>query len=218
MTILLTGFNPFGELKANPSELIVEELDKRAKLSGRWQLASAILKTEYVAAENAIRQLLRDIRPQAWLGLGVAGGTNRIQLERVALNLDDTDAPDNAGESRSNQPIISGAVDVYRSSLPLRQMRDALESRSIPVSYSNHAGTYICNHVFYIAMHEIQQLPQPAKGGFMHVPQTAGDAEMGCSSGLSLLTMIEAVECCLDIVQDHITGLTAAGSAVQSYK
>ena len=37
-------------------------------------------------------------------------------------------------------------------------MLRALKGRDIPAVISNHAGAYVCNHVFYTARHEIERL------------------------------------------------------------
>jgi pyroglutamyl-peptidase len=204
MKILLTGFNPFGKLVINPSELIVQIIENRAKSNGLSDVITSVLKTEYTAAEHGIHALLSDIRPQACICLGVAEGSQSIRLERIALNIDDTDAPDNAGELRCDQRIVPNGPDVYQSTLPLSHIRDALQSRGIPVTLSNHAGTYICNHVFYTSLHLIRQLGMKTKCGFIHVPLISEEIGMPSSdaSGLPLETMVEAIECCLNIVRE----------------
>ncbi|HEX8196698.1 MAG TPA: hypothetical protein VF571_10965 [Pyrinomonadaceae bacterium] len=216
MKILLTGFNPFGELKINPSQLIVQEIKNRSK-SGDYVVIPSVLKTEYDAAENKIRKLLREIRPDACVCLGLAMGGSSIQLERIALNLDDTDSPDNAGELRCDRPIIADGPDIYRSTLPLNLIHEALRNCGIPTHYSNHAGTYICNHVFYTAIHEIQRLGINAKCGFIHVPFISKDTQepIRFSAGLPLEMMIEAIECCLDIISKDIAASTKSNDASQ---
>ena len=204
MSILLTGFNPFAGLETNPSQLIVTAIEDRAKRHGYDDVISSVLKTEYQAAEYKIRQLLREIQPLAWIGLGVAMGSGSIQLEREAANLDDTDMPDNSGDLRLKQPIIPNGPDIYRSTLPLLKMHDALKSRGIPSQYSNNAGAYICNHVFYTAIHEVNQLGLDAKCGFIHVPLMSLDTEKPTShsSGLPLQMMVEGIECCISVLRD----------------
>jgi pyroglutamyl-peptidase len=49
-------------------------------------------------------------------------------------------------------------------------MRDALVARGIPCTVSNHAGAYVCNHVFYVARDGIERLSLPTLCGFIHVP------------------------------------------------
>ena len=73
-------------------------------------------------------------------------------------------------------------------------MLAALRSASVPSAITNHAGTFVCNHVFYSALHEAEQAGLPTRCGFLHLPALATTETSG---GLPLGTMIDAVECCL---------------------
>ena len=201
MKILLTGFEPFGEVRVNPSEQIVRRIAALARSRGDDDLVTEILPTEFAAAEKRIRQLIRKLRPAAVLCLGVAPQRNKISLERVALNLDDDSLPDNAGRRRAGRRIIVRGPAAYWSTLPLDRIRKQLERRNIPVSYSNHAGTYLCNHVFYVARHEVERTGNRARCGFIHVPPVRKRSKGTKQRGIPLSTMVEAVECCLEVLR-----------------
>ena len=70
MKILLTGFNAFGTVKVNPSQLIVEHF--AANPPDGIDLITEVLPTEFEAAGNRIRALIRQHLPDAVLCLGVA--------------------------------------------------------------------------------------------------------------------------------------------------
>jgi pyroglutamyl-peptidase len=163
MKILLTGFEPYGVVEVNPSEQVVRRIAARARARGQNNLYTEILPTEFVAAGKRIRQLIRKLRPGAVLCLGVAPSRDKISLERIALNLNDDPLPDNAGRVRAGRRIVPGGPVAYWSTLPLERIRKQLEKRGVPVSYSNHAGTYLCNHVFYVARHEIERTRSRAR-------------------------------------------------------
>ncbi len=201
MKILLTGFEPFGAVRVNPSEQIVRRIGEQARASGNADLRAEVLPTEFAAAERRIRKLIRTLRPEAVLCLGVAPHRCKISLERVALNLDDDALPDNAGRRRSGRRIVPRGPAAYWSTLPLERFRKQLERRSIPVSYSNHAGTYLCNHVFYVARHEIERMATGVPCGFVHVPPSRTRAKKGKPRSMALSTMVEAVECCLEALR-----------------
>jgi pyroglutamyl-peptidase len=205
MKILLTGFNRFGNLESNPSQLVVEEMARRAETRQWAELVTEVLPTEFAGAGNRIAELIRRLRPDWIICLGVAQGIPGIHLERVALNLDDTEAPDNAGAAHQGKRIVEEGPLAYGSTLPLEEMVELLKRRGIPAAISNHAGTYVCNHVFYLARHEVQVLGCDARCGFMHLP---GIAEMGGTNihskpGLRLERMFEAVECCIEFARKH---------------
>ena len=117
----------------------------------------------------------------------------------MALNLDDGGMPDNAGVSRTGQRIVPDGPLEYQSTLPLVQMREALRQRGIPAVISNHAGTYVCNHVFYLARHEVERLGIGSLCGFIHIPQMSENRGALPMFGLALDVMMEAVECCLKV-------------------
>jgi len=192
--IILTGFMPFGGLAANPSQLIVERLAARSLYA---HLVTVILPVEYYHAGWYIRDLIQTHLPDAVLCLGLAQRRNTIHLERVALNLDDAAVPDNAGDLASGRVIDPDGPPAYWSTLPLEVMLSSLQARHIPAAISNHAGTYVCNHVFYAARRQLDCARSESPCGFIHVPPIRENDD---STGLPLTTMIEAVECCLDVL------------------
>ena len=205
MKILLTGFDRFGDLANNPSQAIVEDIGRRAEELGLSELTTEVLPVEYAEAERRMVELIRTIRPGLTVCLGVAAGAEAIRLERVALNLDDTPMADNTGVARAGRLIRPDAPVAYWSTLPIEKMASALQRRGIPVSISNHAGAYLCNHVFYVARHEVERLRLDAPCGFIHVPDMVEPARPRSKSapGLPLGTMVEAIEICLAVAQVH---------------
>jgi len=193
MKILLTGFNPFGTNAVNPSQLIVQTLADRAYDS--FDLITAVLRTEFAAAGAAVVRLIEDVEPDAVVMLGLAGGRSVISLERVAINLNDASIPDNAGDQAQGRLIAADDAPVaYWSTLPLDAMFAAVQERAIPVGYSNHAGAFVCNHVFYSARHAIEQAGLALPCGFIHVPPLAESPD---TAGLPLATLVDGIEACL---------------------
>ncbi|MBI4443992.1 MAG: hypothetical protein HY649_11550 [Acidobacteria bacterium] len=196
--ILLTGFEAFGGLRVNPSEKIVRRIAERSRRKGESDLFVAVLPTEYTRAARKIRQLIRRLRPSAVLCLGVARSRTTINLERVALNLDDDPLPDNAGRVYAGRPIARAGPLAFASTLPLQRMLGALRRRGISAAISNHAGSFVCNHVFYVARSEVRQLGREIPCGLIHVPAMTGSRG---SPGLPLHKMVEAIECCLEVLR-----------------
>ncbi len=191
--ILLTGFNPFGKLEANPSQLIVEGIAER----GHPGIVAEVLPTEYRRAGERIKSLIQAYQPEAIICLGVAQSRNVISLERLAVNLDDSGKPDNAGMYIFGKTIVPDGPRIYHSTLPLTHMYVTLQQQGIPVVFSHDAGRFVCNHVFYVARHELEQLGHDAACGFIHLPGIRDDEN---PDGLPLDTMEEAIECCLNVL------------------
>lgn len=188
MGALVTGFTTFGEHEVNPSRLIVEALAQR-----RSDIRTAVLPVEYRISGELICDLIRQYQPDAVIMLGLAARRSAINLERFALNIDDASLPDNAGEIRNGQMIVEDGPAAYVSTLPLDAMRSALATYDVPVVISNHAGAYLCNHVFYVVRHYLEQTGLHIPCGFIHIP---GIGE----TGLPLVTMINAIDGCLQIL------------------
>ncbi len=174
-TLLVTGFDPFGSFALNPSELIATALHGRR--IGSCRVIAQVLPTAFAAAEARVRQLIRDRRPAAVLGLGLGAGLNALTIEMVALNADHADVPDNAGEMRRIRAIVPGGPLAYAGTLPVRPIVERLGRLDIPSHISFHAGTFVCNHVFYVCCHEIAVLGLKAACGFVHLPLIAEQPE-----------------------------------------
>jgi pyroglutamyl-peptidase len=174
MHVLLTGFEPFGELPFNPSALIVGQIRNGAPLPGVRKLTGEILPTAYDRAGALIERRLDALRPDLLLAIGVAESRAELNLERVALNLDDADKPDNAGVLRSGQAIAADGPIARRTMLDLAPLADALRRAGFSAKVSNHAGAFVCNHTYYCALGAIERMRLPTRCLFLHVPM-AGD-------------------------------------------
>jgi len=192
MKVLLTGFESFAGVAVNPSQQVVEHLAGQA-VHPEIKLITAVLPVEYDASGKQLLKLIHTHQPDGIIMLGVARERRMISLERVALNIDDSPTPDNANVYRDGFPIIWQTSPIaYLSTLPIIPMQEALQQSGIPSHISNHAGTYVCNHVFYIASHEYERMNQYIPLGFIHLPPVSQD--------YPLEMMIGGVEICLNVL------------------
>lgn len=196
-TLLLTGFEPFGDdpgaLSLNPSAAIANTL--HGQQFGHWRVAGHVLPCEYGRSARVLKTLIREYEPQAVVCLGQAGGRSAISIERVAINWDEADLPDNAGILRSGQPILKTAPAAYFSTLPIHAIQAALFKQSIPAELSSSAGQFVCNHVFFSLMHAISKAGIPA--GFIHVPYLPEQAKQvsKATPAMSLNQMLSGISC-----------------------
>ena len=185
--ILATAFNPFGSAETNASEVLLHALENDLSV------VRVVLPTQYNAAGIQIVRLIRDLRPEAVVSFGVADGPTAVRMERIAKNWDGTRSPDNAGDLRIGQVIVSGAPETYQATLPYDAMRSALEARDIPHVVSDDAGGYVCNHAFFRARHEIAESGCAIPCGFIHVPPIGGPQEFA--------KLLEAMRICIDVAR-----------------
>jgi len=151
MAVLITGFVPWGTHRVNPSGEIAREL------------GGHLLPVDFDQAPKELRRLIRQNRPDAVLMMGLAAGRKTISLEAVALNVEHHD--EKGKDRRWQRQIRRGGPLALRSTLPLERIYDRLRKARVPVSVSHHAGTYVCNRVFYEGL---SACAVPC--GFVHVP------------------------------------------------
>lgn len=165
-TLLLTGFEPFGGEKTNPSLEAVKKLDgysvgdivvKSMELPVSWERVTQIL-------ESAISRH----SPSFIISVGQAGSRAKIALERIGINI--AFGKDNYEVSRNGEPIVPGAPDGYFSSLPVIPLVDAMNKAGIPAYVSNTAGAYLCNYTLYMLEHIIRTQNLPLQATFIHIP------------------------------------------------
>lgn len=167
-TVLLTGFEPFGGESVNPSWEAVRRLDGWAEAD--FCIVARRLPCAFGAAAAALRQHMDAHRPDCVIAVGQAGGTTEIRVERVALNLDDAPIPDNAGRQPVDEAIAMDAPLAYLSTLPVKAIVQALRAGGIPATVSLSAGTFVCNHVLFAALHHARSERQEVRAGFIHTP------------------------------------------------
>lgn len=164
MPIVVTGFEPFGSHSSNPSGLLVQ------RLSGRPEVVTEVLPTSYERAGQRVEALLREHAPSAVLMLGLSARARCLVLERRALNWDDSTATDNDGQRRSGFPIAPQGPRSYASTLPLDRFAALASEAGVQIEFSDDAGGFVCNHVYYRAAHTIEQSALGTRSGFVHLP------------------------------------------------
>lgn len=203
--ILLTGFEPFGGESVNPSREIVRALD--GKSIARHRVFGAVLPVTFAAARPTLEALLEQHRPALVIALGQAGGRSEMSLERIAVNLIDARIADNEGVQPIDIAVIEEAPGAYFSTLPVKAIAQHLRQLGIPVATSLSAGSFVCNHVFFLLAHLISTRHRRARGGFIHVPWLPEQAARHAGqASMALETMIAgvraAIECAISTNDD----------------
>ncbi|WP_265554372.1 pyroglutamyl-peptidase I [Serratia grimesii] len=165
--VLITGFEPFGGERVNPSWEVVKQLNDM-ELAGARIIARQ-LPCVFGAALETLNAAIDEVQPVMVLAIGQAGGRTDITLERVAINIDDARIPDNQGQQPIDEAIVASGPAAYFSTLPIKAMVNSMREAGIPASVSQTAGTYVCNHVMYGLLHRLSD-QQAIKGGFIHIP------------------------------------------------
>jgi pyroglutamyl-peptidase len=166
MSVLITGFEPFGGEAINPSWEVARALHGQV-LAGQ-QVEAACLPTEFERAPAVLAEALARLRPRLVIALGQASGRAEVSIERVAVNLIDARIADNAGLRPHDAPVCPGAPAAYFSTLPVKALRDGLRAAGHPAGLSLSAGAFVCNQVFFELQRRLEG--QGAMSGFIHLP------------------------------------------------
>lgn len=200
MKILLTGFEPFDGSDMNPSQQVSQALHEQVIAGAK--ILSAILPVDWQRAPEALTRVLEANPPDAVVCLGEASGRAAISIERVAINLLDFRIPDNSGARITDQPVISQAPAAYFSTLPVREMLEAIQQCGVPAELSLSAGTYLCNQVMYTLLHRLAECKRAIPAGFIHLPslpqQAAARGQRQPS--MSLETQIQGLRAALEVI------------------
>ena len=165
--ILVTGFDPFGGEKINPS---IEAVKRLPDEIGGARIVRKEIPTTRFGAMRAVEEAIICDDPDVIISVGQAGGRDRITVERIGINVDDYRIPDNDGNQPVDEPVAEDGPAAYFVTLPIKQMVQRITERGIPATVSNTAGTFVCNHVIYGTRHLIETKYPGKKSGFIHIP------------------------------------------------
>ncbi len=197
MKVLVTGFEPFGGEKINPSweavKALPDELDGATLMKVR-------LPVSFKGVREILPRLIVKERPDIVLLTGQAGGRPNVTVERVAINVMDSEVPDNDGFKPEDEPVFEGAPDAYFATIPVKAVVRALRRAGIPAGVSNTAGTYVCNTAMFTALHTIAVSGMESKAGFIHVPFSHAQALEKPRPSMAQETINEAVRTALETV------------------
>jgi pyroglutamyl-peptidase len=168
--ILLTGFGPFPGIVDNPSARLVETLAGARSFAPRdCELSVEVLPTEWGAVGTLVPRLLKSLQPHVTIHFGVSRQARSLRIERSAHNriLPRVDA---AGVLPSRRTIHSGGPARLDSAVHAPHLAAKLREGGLPAIGSAHAGSYLCNFLYYHSLSwAMRQAPAPHML-FVHIP------------------------------------------------
>lgn len=198
MKIIVTGFDPFGGEKINPSIECVKALPEVEGV----ELIRLELPTVFKESAKRLNEVINEVKPDAVLSVGQAGGRPGITMERIAINVDDARIPDNISQQPIDETIQTKGAAAYFSTLPIKRIVKAIREAGISAEVSNSAGTFVCNHIMYQALFAATKANKPFKAGFMHIPfipeQTTD------KPSLPLEESTKALQIAIEIIRDYL--------------
>ena len=195
MKVLITGFDPFNGETINPAFEAI-------KLLPNTILDVDIIKLEiptvFKKSMEYIEKIIENVNPDVIILVGQAGGRSSITVERVAINIDDTNIKDNEGNMPIDIKIKEDGENAYFSNLPIKKKKKKMINNNIPANISNDAGTFVCNHVMYGTLYLINKKYNNIKSCFIHVPYIPNQvlAKNNIPS-MSLVDISKGLEICI---------------------
>lgn len=213
MKILVTAFDPFGGESINPALEAVKLM--KDKIDGA-EIVKLEIPTVFRKSIDKVAEAIIKENPDVVLSIGQAGGRFEVTPERVAINVDDARIPDNEGNQPIDGPIYEDGAPAYFATLPVKAMVEAIRSAGLPASLSNSAGTFVCNHIMYGVLYQIEKMGKNIRAGFIHVPfipeQVARrPAPAPC---MSMVDIAKALEAAVSAIVKHDKDIVAVGGKI----
>ncbi|HDX9705812.1 MULTISPECIES: pyroglutamyl-peptidase I [Bacillus cereus group] len=211
-TVLLTGFDPFGGESINPAWEVAKSLHE--KTIEEYKIISKQVPTVFQKSISVLKEYIEELNPEMIICIGQAGGRPDITIERIAINIDDARIADNEGNQPVDVPVIEEGPAAYWSTLPMKAIVKRLHEEGIPASVSQTAGTFVCNHLFYGLMHELEKRDKKIKGGFIHIPFLPEQASnYPGQPSMSLSTISKGIELAIEVTMTVEVDIVEVGGA-----
>ena len=197
-SVLVTGFEPFGEHEDNVSKDVAEIIQSlpnseiiapqlpRCDLDGssisqtttstiiEWDCR--ILSVDEKGSKMISSEISQD-NSHKWdaiIHMGLCEKCDEPRLETRAKNILDFLMPDNSGRKVNNQRILSSGPESWSTTAPIKRIPfDEFETK---FSLSNDAGEFLCNEVYARTLNAVScygtsdQLGRKTPVVFLHLP------------------------------------------------
>lgn len=174
MKILITGFEPFGSNNENSSWVVANKVATQNTFG--IDIALELMPVSFRSVAKTLRTAVMRHNPDLLIMLGQAGSSDKVRLERIAINMMDAQKADNDGFIPDEEPINTETPVALFTNTDIKQLYNAIVEQSIPVKISNSCGLYVCNRIYYEALmlcNEINKM----KAIFVHLPLYDGQRD-----------------------------------------
>ena len=198
MRVLVTGFEPYWDYTINSSWAVACEVKKLC--ISDVEVVVKQMPVRFAAVADALKDSVKECQPDFILMLGQSGGSDRIKLERVALNMMDARLADNDGIIPDNQPIDKEGEAAFFTNVPIKEILSALNDEGIMSKISNSCGLYVCNRLYYEALKITKEFPNIVSL-FVHLPFYEGQptAKTGKPT-MPITEMIKAISTIINVI------------------
>lgn len=168
--LILTGFEPFGPYKFNPTQDIAREFDGAEIASAK--VTGLVLPSSYYKAYGMLYEKIQESGAEIVLGCGLASRIKRIRIEAVGRNIMNGPYPDCEGNEPKNKKISRVGNPHYFTNTNSIELANRLHEQGIDSEVSVDAGAYICNSLIYQVARAIERQALKVKFAYFHTPWT----------------------------------------------
>jgi len=165
---LITGSMPFAGLASSPSMRLLEGFDPEHRPD--LDIVLKPLPVSYGILPRMIDDLVRDIRPDFVLSLGLALGSPVLRLETCSLNKADFAISDNEGQVPRDEMVEPGGPAARFATWDAAAITRALLAAGLPATTSHFAGTHLCNLTLFSFLGALERQNLNTPCGFLHLP------------------------------------------------
>ena len=175
MKLLISAFEPFGGEDTNASLETLKALHGRENVT----VCGITVPVAFRDCAKCVLDAAADVRPDALIMLGQAGGRTCVTPELFAHNEDDARIPDNRADQPVKRKIIPDGPDVIRTKLPAEEIVQRMLIKGAPACVSEDAGRFVCNHLMYEVLYALEREGSGIPAGFIHLPYLEEQSRAG---------------------------------------
>ena len=174
MRILITGFEPFGGYTENSSWVVAKEVATQKYIG--VDIAMELMPVSFSRVATVLKEAVDKHNPDLIIMLGQSGNSDKIRLERIAINMMDAQKADNDGYIPDEEPINHETPAALFTNTDIKLLHNAISEQGIPVKLSNSCGLYVCNRIYYEALMLCNERKN-MKAIFVHLPLYKGQRD-----------------------------------------
>ena len=168
--VLITGFGPFPGMRNNPSAGFTRAMARAPFGPSSIAVDAHVFAVTYAAVDHDLPRLLRKLRPNLIVMLGVASRAATIRVEARARNRSRLTCPD--AERRPPRAAISTPQrPSHRTkSIAPGKLVAHLRHAGCDARVSRDAGAYLCNYLYWRALETDATRSGNMQAIFIHIP------------------------------------------------
>lgn len=173
-TIIVTGFEPFGPYKANPTAEIAESFN--GDVIDGDEIIGIVLECTYKGAFQTLQRAIHAAQPAAVISTGLSSSAPGIQFETIGRNRMNGKYPDADGFAPKGEKTVADGPEFIAAHSNASALANRLHKKGIVTATSADAGGFVCDALLYQTSLHITRNRSQMRNAFIHTPWTTDHA------------------------------------------